>query len=284
MSLDEGAPSGPWLGVLTDTGTDLSFPWFGFDLVGPNWGFRNRVLDDHLMYLVTDGALVGEIEDAPFQLEPGNHLWMQPRVRHTFALRPGADRPTLYFVRFRLAASGVERDPDQQALGTRTHQVWEEAWDLRSLMDELVDELGTRLSFRDTRLRALLVAICAAALRQGEQDIAPAVNGTLTRSQRRLIEGHVRADPEHRTTPTELANLVGLSPDYFTRLFTRTFGTPPRVWLVQERLDRAARALSESTRNVSEIARAVGYDDAAAFSHQFRQRFGVSPRHYRRPR
>lgn len=265
-----------WVRALADPDGDVTFPWSGYDVVSDDWAFHDRVLSDHLIYLITDGEMVGDIDGDPIHLTPGNLLWMQPEITHTFALQTGGLRPTLYFVRFRIRSKG--RDV---SLRGKTHRRWEDAWELRGLIDELIDEIGTRLPHREPRLRALLLAVCTAALRQGERDTEPA-SGTLTRTQRDLIEGHVRADPAHRTTPAELATLVGLSPDYFTRLFSRTFGVPPRVWLVQERLERAARALSESTRTVSAIARSLGYDDVTAFSHQFKQHLGASPRDYRR--
>lgn len=266
-----------WVRALADRDGELSFPWAGYDVVSDDWAFHDRILSDHLLYLITDGEMVGDIDGASIHLTPGNLLWMQPEVKHTFALRPDRLRPTLYFVRFRIRADGLDI-----GLRGRSHRWWEDAWELRGLIDELIDEIGTRLPHREPRLRALLLAVCTAALRQGEPDSAPP-SGTLNRTQRDLIEGHVRADPAHRATPAELATLVGLSPDYFTRLFSRTFGVPPRVWLVQERLNRAARALAESTRTVSSVARSLGYDDVTAFSHQFKQHTGVSPRDYRRP-
>lgn len=267
-----------WIRALGDPASTLVFPWSGYDRVADDWAFHDRVLADHLVYLVTDGELIGRIGGEPIHLGPGMLLWMQPGTRHTFTLRPGSSPPTLYFVRFQVRTA-------DGPLGRRgrSFRWWEDAWELRGLLDELVDELGTRLPYREDRLRALLLTVCTAALRLGRDDTTPTA-GTLTRTQRRLIEGHVRADPTHRTTPGELAALVGLTPDYFTRLFTRTFGVPPRVWLVRERLDRAARALTESTRPVAAVARSLGYQDATAFSHQFRQYLGVSPREYRRQR
>ena len=267
-----------WVRALGDPGTTLVFPWSGYDRVSDDWAYHDRILPDHLIYLLTDGEMVGTIDRHRIRLGPGMVLWMQPGTRHTFALHRDAPPPTLYFVRFQVHTRGA-----QVSRGGRSHQRWEDAWDLRGLMDELIDELGTRLPHRESRLRALLLAVCTAVLRLGETDMTPA-SGTLTRTQRRLIEGHVRADPTHRTSPGELAALVGLTPDYFTRLFTRTFGVPPRVWLVRERLDRAARALTESTRTVSAVARSLGYQDVTAFSHQFKQHRGLSPRDYRRHR
>jgi len=266
-----------WLTSLANADNPLEFTLFGYDAVGSDWAFRQRVLPDHLMYLVTDGACVGDIEDTSISLSAGSFLWMRPGVRHTFSVGRTSQPLTLYFTRFRLGG----RD---QEFGLLNHvaQQWHGAWDLLELMDQLVDELGTRLPFRQVRLRALLLSICASSLRRGEIDMADAGAGTLSRPQRQAIEAYVRENLAARPSPRDLADHIRLSHDYFSRLFTQTFGMPPRAWLVQERLRRGARSLADSVQNISEVANSLGYSDVGAFSHQFKQRYGMSPRAYRR--
>lgn len=270
-ALDDAA----WLGELAQPGNPLSFALFGYDTVSPDWEFRQRVLSDHLMYLITEGSCVGEIDGSPLALQAGSYLWMQPGVRHTFSLGPVTPL-TVYFIRFRL-----HRDSEELALTRRSFQQWEGAWELVELADQLVDELSTRLPYHSERVRGLLVSLCGASLRQEEFEGTSAGAGSLSRAQRRALEAFVRTNLPSRPGPGDLADHIRLSHDYFTRLFTRTFGVPPRVWLVQERLRRGARSLADSLQSISEIARSLGYDDVSAFSHQFRQRYGVSPRAYR---
>ncbi len=265
-----------WLAALSQPDSRLDFALFGYDTVVPDWGFRQRVLPDHLIYLVVDGSCTGDIDGAPFALSAGSLLWMQPGVRHTFEVGPGPRPPTLYFARFRLSVAGREL-----ALADRPFQHWEAAWELRELMDQLVDELGTQLAHREPRLRGLLLAICAATLRHREPQAAKTGAGTLSRAQRQAIESYVRQHLSARLTPRDLAEHVQLSHDYFSRRFAVTFGMPPRTWLVHTRLRGAARRLTDSMQSISQIAAALGYEDVSAFSHQFRQRYGLSPRAYR---
>ena len=272
---------GAWVATVSDPRTTVLFPLHGYDTVAPDWEFEDRVLDDHLVYLVTAGGVSARIEDETVELGPGDLLWMQPSVRHTFRLA-GPEGLTVYFVRFRLQSAARSR-ADPAGPGLRpvgpSHRLWRQATELRPLMDELVDELSTQLTHRELRARALVVALTTAVLRHRDEE--GTTRGTLSRGQRRALEDLVRARPSERLTPTDLAGAVGLSLGYFTRLFTATFGTPPRSWLVDERLRRAALALADSLLTVREVSRSVGYDDVTAFSHQFRQRYGASPRSYR---
>lgn len=263
-----------WLPALADPRHLLTFPWYGFDTVSWDWSYHQRILDDHLLYLVTTGTCTGDIGGAPIELRAGSLLWMQPRQRHTFLL---GDQPlTLYFTRFRLRRGGE----DLTLTGPDLYQ-WDGAWGLVDLLDELQDELRTHLPWRDMRIRGLLVTIAAAVFRGGDGEQEPASKGRLTRAQRRAIDDYVREHLADRPTPSDLARHINLSPDYFARLFVRTFGLPPRTWLVHDRLHRGARLLSETVRTISEISQSLGYDDVSAFSHQFKQRYGVSPRTFR---
>jgi len=51
--------------------------------------------------------------------------------------------------------------------------------------------------------------------------------------------------------------------------------------LAQLRIEKACELLRENDLNISQIARATGYDDLAAFNHFFRRHTGFSPRDYR---
>jgi len=85
-----------------------------------------------------------------------------------------------------------------------------------------------------------------------------------------------------RPTPAQLARLLDYSPGYFTRIFQRSYGLPPRTWLLQQRLRHAAVLLRESSSRVSDIAYKLGYTEAYLFSRQFRQFFGTSPKQWRK--
>ncbi len=63
--------------------------------------------------------------------------------------------------------------------------------------------------------------------------------------------------------------------------FRRAGLRPPMKELARLRIERACDLLKENELNVSQIARAVGYCDLAAFNHFFRRHTGRSPSDYR---
>lgn len=263
-----------WLAVLANPVASIDFTTFGFGTLGPGSSLPQRVLDDHLMYLLTDGNCVGNAQGTQINLQPGSFMWMRPGLAHSLTMGTGGRPMTFYRVRFQFG-------PDAHEPRMRHHAIWQrhDAWDLLPLMDELMDELNTRMPYRTTRLRGLLTALCAGELRRQTAD-SPV--RTLSRAQRQAVESYVRNQLPAWPTPKDLADHIQLSHDYFSRLFAQTFGQSPRRWLVEERARQAARLLTETVQTVTQIAAALGYDDVSFFSHQFKQVYGVSPRTYRR--
>jgi AraC family transcriptional regulator len=79
----------------------------------------------------------------------------------------------------------------------------------------------------------------------------------------------------------ELAQLCGLSPFHFHRLFAGVMGETLSGFTRRERLDVAAIRLAASEMQVLEIAANAGYGSLAAFSRAFQRQFGAPPSAYR---
>ncbi|HYF51094.1 MAG TPA: helix-turn-helix transcriptional regulator, partial [Planctomycetota bacterium] len=88
--------------------------------------------------------------------------------------------------------------------------------------------------------------------------------------------------PPERPSVDELARRAHMGLTAFRDAFQKATGRPPRQYLEERRIERAARALVETNRKLYEIAEAEGYDDPYHFSRIFRRVMGVSPRQYRR--
>lgn len=83
-------------------------------------------------------------------------------------------------------------------------------------------------------------------------------------------------------TQEAVAREVALSPSYFAHLFKKEAGKSFLKYLTDLRLTAARQLLLTSTRSITEIAQAVGYNDSNYFSTVFRNSEGVSPSEYRR--
>jgi len=78
-----------------------------------------------------------------------------------------------------------------------------------------------------------------------------------------------------------VAAQVGLSYDHFRRKFAKETGMTPNQYRSSQRLRAAQNMLVETEMSLKEIAASVGYYDAFAFSHRFKQFTGLSPSAFR---
>ncbi len=249
----------------------LSIPLFGYLTVSPEWKVEPRSIDEHLVYFVVNNACEGRVGDRKFRLEPGTFSWIMPGANHELWIPKGARPFKLYF--FKLKIDGPVRLAQEQIIQNS-------CWALRSSMAAIVDSMQLKLMHHDPHLRGLLAILFSRVLRESASRIPG--GALLSQAQRRHILRYVREHVTGRPTPRELADALHLSPDYFSRIFRRTFSVSPRRWLLNERIRLAAVLLAKPGISVSEVAYRFGYRDVYLFSRQFKQVFGISPKFFQR--
>ncbi len=79
----------------------------------------------------------------------------------------------------------------------------------------------------------------------------------------------------------ELAARVYLSPSHYSALFRRQTNMSPQKFFTRLRMQRACTMLDATDMPVSEVGRALGYEDQFYFSRAFRRTMGLSPSRYR---
>lgn len=95
------------------------------------------------------------------------------------------------------------------------------------------------------------------------------------------IEQHLR-DPE--LSPCAIADRLKLSSRYLRMIFATSSETVS-AYILRRRLEECARQMSDprwGRHSIAEIAFAWGFNSAPHFTRSFRERYGLSPRHYRR--
>lgn len=85
----------------------------------------------------------------------------------------------------------------------------------------------------------------------------------------------------HPLSRWEIAEAVGVSEDYLTRVFNRELDISPWDYLNRYRILQAQALLRNSSRSIAEVARLVGFKDQAYFSRVFSKQVGQSPQAYR---
>lgn len=95
------------------------------------------------------------------------------------------------------------------------------------------------------------------------------------------VVGYIQSHYNEEFSLSFLARLCGLTPSYFSRVFTVKTGTPVFEYINHIRIQKACTLLKRSDMTVIEIALAVGYNNISFFNRYFRKLNGMSPRDYR---
>ncbi len=84
-----------------------------------------------------------------------------------------------------------------------------------------------------------------------------------------------------RMNITEIADMLGLNPNYFSTIFRQIVGCTPQSHLISLRLQYACSLLLDSNVSIKGIAQTIGYSHAASFSKAFAKQYGITPSQYR---
>ncbi|WP_246691945.1 MULTISPECIES: AraC family transcriptional regulator [unclassified Mesorhizobium] len=93
---------------------------------------------------------------------------------------------------------------------------------------------------------------------------------------------HINANLDKPLPVAELVQISGLSRAHFSRCFAESEGLPPAEFVLQQRLQRAAKLLTKADfLPVKEVAILCGFEDANYFSKVFRRLYGTTPSQFR---
>lgn len=125
------------------------------------------------------------------------------------------------------------------------------------------------------------VVACSYARRLGAAIGDTAITGWRRAAIKRYIEANL-ADPA--LTPRRIAAANGISPRYLRLLFGSCKETVSR-YILRRRLEECAQRLEDAAwarTTITDIALSWGFSNVSSFARSFRERYGASPREYRR--
>lgn len=87
-----------------------------------------------------------------------------------------------------------------------------------------------------------------------------------------------------KITLDDIAKVVSISKSSVLNIFKSYLHTSPINYVLEYRLKRAAKLLSETENSVSDIAQTAGFENVGYFCRKFKALFGVTPKEYRKNR
>lgn len=121
--------------------------------------------------------------------------------------------------------------------------------------------------------------VCHHSTRHGQLAAPAATTASRTRLDhvRDLIETALDED----LSLERLAAQAGIGAHAFAAAFTKQFGTPPHRYVVERRVERAKRLLSQTDTPIVDIAQACGFASQSHLATTFKLAVGLTPGQYR---
>ena len=158
----------------------------------------------------------------------------------------------------------------------------ERAGQIRKLFLAITAEFAEKRNEYTLQIKSLLNMIIIELIRNfGYFDGALPVSKDKSRLIRKAAE-YIDAHFQENLTLESLARLLGLTPNYFSSLFSKVSGIKLWDYINSRRIEAAMQLLkNESNLNIIEIAAQCGFNNTANFNKAFKKTVGITPGEYR---
>ena len=243
---------------------------------------NERYLASHAITLILRGGLRIESFDGNYQNITKNQLVFLPKGLYMITdLVPDKDPFEALVFFFDDALSDIflsyyEQKGDQ-VVGEEL-LVFEYNEDLRLFTDSLISLFRGKSAHQFTRSKLVEFLHLITLTANGEQFVKSlkAVRKLDKKSIVEFMESHF----DKPLDIEDYAYLTGRSISTFQRDFKRRYAQSPKQWLIDRRLQKAAKLLSESQTSITQTVREVGYENTSHFIKSFHKKFGISPKQY----
>ena len=111
--------------------------------------------------------------------------------------------------------------------------------------------------------------------------VIPEYTNGLPQYKLREVLDYINENLDQDLSLSAIADLVKMSPHYFSTLFKKSTGFAPHQYITQSRIDRAKKLLAQQELTITEILQQLGFKNQSHFTKVFRKHTGRTPKAYR---
>jgi len=235
----------------------------------------DRVIDSYELIFVRRGVLSMQEDKRDFEVGPGQTLLLWPGRRHR-GTRPYAPKLSFYWIHFQLPPATKSK---VKPLAVPQHATLRGEDRLAELFHRFLDDQESgRLEPVPAALLILLMLCEVSSSQGGGAGGKPSDAAAALATRARLL---IQTRFHEAISTADLAEALSCNADYLGRVYRKAYGRTLVDEIHEMRLRSARRMLMESTQNIDQISREVGFQDSGYFRRIFRKRQGLSPRAFR---
>ena len=240
------------------------------------------------MVFLKDGASY-QIGNTVYRPKAGDILFVWPRELHIISHMP---KNGVFFIQF--ASDIIESNQDLVSASvflTSLHLLSSAknpllAEEIRNKIYEIRDIYKAQSYFSETRCKRsiyeLLTIIGDYVLQERYVASYPERFSDASLEYIRSACSYIAAHSSEDISQSQVANLIGLSSSYFSKLFKKYTQRSFPMYLSEIRVQNAIHLLANEQLTITECAFQAGFQSTTAFNKVFHETTGYSPRDYRK--
>ncbi len=248
----------------------------------------NRITEDYPLHwhdfyeleFIQSGHATQIINGESFSIGPGFMALLSPVDFHSYLNVNEEDPLVIYNIRF----SDLILPPTiRSKLTTSTISISSNQDSFRAIFEHLTQEYKKNGFGREEFIRSTITNLCILILRESGNNTTCNSNPTAEHySPIQEAVLYIRNHYRDSITIDEVANIVHLTPNYFSEYFKKQTGIKFCSYVQKLRLEFSVSLLKLSDLSIKEIADQSGFNSAAYFSNAFKDYFGISPEQFRK--
>ena len=243
----------------------------------PNWFNIQHSHDFCEILYVAGGAGEAILEGKKFRLAPGDLVVVNPGTLHEERSDSKAPQRLIFLAIRDFAVPGLPAGCLSQEK-YRVLSCGEYRYKMDIYLRELLQETSSQIEFYQEISQGLVSALLVLVMRLIR--INPEDEAALSQECQKIKE-YLDQNFTSPITLDSLSETVYISKHYLSHLFKEQTGVSPIKYLTSKRMEKACELLSETELPVSEVSKAVGYENPLYFSQVFKRIYGISPVKYR---
>lgn len=239
----------------------------------PLQSWPQRIIPDLQLILIVQGHYEYQENGLVIPVQPGEILWIEPGVRHTFRHVDATATGLISSIHLELLPTGSWAAGDYRLAQTpeRLTHITDTAY-MQARFWRMAQIFGSYLPHRELLTSTIAHEIMLLLLGHWQQPTTSQLSPRMA-AMLAFIRSHLQ-QPLSRQT---LADAFGVSPEHINLLFRRELNMTPSAVINRERVMLAYRLIHEQGKSVKEAAYVVGYGDPFYFSRVFKRILGIPP-------
>ncbi len=235
--------------------------------------------DFYEIHLITNGSITEYINGQKIEMDAGYLYFLKPYDIHEYY---GEEPSTLYKIQFMLDIldSNIQKKFMSHNYKLIMKLQNHELDSFLPLFSMIVKEYKANKSSSFQIIKHLMNCLALEALRLHQNQNQN--HGTANSDSMVMALDYIHKNYTRNITMQQVADFVGLTPNYFCSKFHKEIGQSFKHYLKMLQLNHAATLLRVSDTSVSNICSECGISSLANFMQSFKEYYGMTPSQYRK--